>query len=101
MRSRNALPVRKVISWPSASRIRVIASSGLIWPVAGVEAKRIFIGIGPLIADEARLLVLAMDAGLLAQKSARPRSRPNVHQGEGARLRENFRDRKLRYVCNA
>jgi hypothetical protein len=40
--SRNALPVRKVISWPSARRTRVIASSGLIWPVAGVEAIRIF-----------------------------------------------------------
>jgi hypothetical protein len=36
--------------------MRAIASSGLIWPVAGVEAMRIFIGIDPLIADKGRLV---------------------------------------------
>ena len=50
IRARKAVPVRKVISWPSASSMRVIASSGLRWPVAGVEANRIFMGSVPLIA---------------------------------------------------
>src|SRR6185369_13585020 len=40
---RKALPDRKAISWPSSIRKRPIASSGLRWPVAGVEAMRIFI----------------------------------------------------------
>src|ERR1700675_3143082 len=42
MRPRRTLPDRKAISWPSAIKMRAIASSGLRWPVAGVEAMRIF-----------------------------------------------------------
>jgi hypothetical protein len=41
-----------------------------------------------------------MDAAF-RRKSARPRSRANVEQGEGARLPKNFRDWISRYVCNA
>src|SRR4030095_3881654 len=40
---RRALPDRKATSWPSSIRKRPIASNGLRWPVAGVEAMRIFI----------------------------------------------------------
>jgi hypothetical protein len=71
IRSRNTLPVRKVISWPSASRTRVIASSGLIWPVAGVEAIRIH-DIGPLIADKRAYVGLPMEATPSGAKSHRP-----------------------------
>jgi hypothetical protein len=42
MRSRKALPDKPTTSWPSAIKMRPIASSGLRWPVAGVEAMRIF-----------------------------------------------------------
>ena len=40
----------------------------------------------------------AMPSGAI---SGRPRSRANGQHGERARLRENFRDWILRYVCNA
>ena len=98
MRSRKALPVRKVILWPSARSICTIASSGLIWPVAGVEAKSIFIVIGPLITDQAHLWV-SRGGGHSAK--SRPTAKPSDAQhGEGGPLRKNFRDRILRYVCN-
>jgi hypothetical protein len=42
-----------------------------------------------------------MDTGLPAQKSARQRSRANGQHGGRAPLRKNFRDRILRYICNA
>src|SRR5258708_33635362 len=52
MRSRRTLPDRKAISWPSAIKMPAIASSGLRWPVAGVEAMRIFMGPVPLVVEK-------------------------------------------------
>src|SRR6266851_1809672 len=54
MRSRRTLPDRKPTSWPSAIRMCPIASSGLRWPVAGVEARRIFMGPVPLVVERCR-----------------------------------------------
>src|SRR6202022_3559947 len=42
MGSRSALPDKPTTSWPSSIKMRPIVSSGLRWPVAGVEAMRIF-----------------------------------------------------------
>src|ERR1700722_20145207 len=101
MRARKSLPCRKLISWPSASRIRVIASSGLRWPVAGIEAIRLFMILVLYLPTRRASLGLPTDATPSGAISGQPRSRPNVQHGERARLPENFRDWTLRYVCNA
>jgi hypothetical protein len=66
----------------------------------GGRSDKNFHDIGPLIADKAASVGLPTDATPSGAISARPRSRANSQQGEGARLRENFRDWILRYVCN-
>jgi hypothetical protein len=93
MRSRNAFPDKPTISWPSAIKMRPIASSGLRWPVAGVEAMRILTRSSLADFEKAHRTHLI------------PESSSAIGQAEkklgGWGLHFDFRSARNGYGCNA